>query len=232
MSVVGLGAIRFTEYDADLPVAVIVGVLGVFVLFVGVLAAQLTRARLERARMDAVTTAQLANAAAALGLGEPRLVGSRFVRWVCTGKLCDLDAELGASGRWGRVAVSLAVEGLLGDVRVTPRPTGRGVEDYYIGAAVDSGHARFDAHYCLYGSNACSGEALTEAAKTVPRTVLDFAADHFDPAYEVVLSANELVVQPVWEPMREPSDDLVVLWRYADRLVRDGLDRAVLRSKR
>lgn len=212
--------------------AVIVGVLGAFVIFAGIVAVQLTQARLERARMDAVTTALLADAAAALGLGEPRLVERRFVRWVCAGKLCDLDAELGASGRWARVSVSLAVEGLLGDVRVTPRPTGRGAEDFYIGAAVDSGHARFDAHYCLYGSESCSGVALAEAAKTVPRTVLDFAADHFDPAYNVMLSADELVVQPVWEPMREPSDDLVALWRYAERLVTDGLDRAVLRSKR
>lgn len=226
----GAGAIRITEYDADV-VVVIVGALVTLVLFLGVAIARLARARRKEARMNAVRARLLADAAAVLGLDEPRVVEGADARWVCAGKLCGLDAELGSSVALATISVALVVEGL-GDVQVTRRPTGRAAEDFYIGVAVDSGHPRFDAHHCLRaGSRACIGQALTDAAKTVPRTLLDFAADHFDRAYDITLSANKLVVQPVWEPMREPSDDLVALWRHAEGLVRDGLDRAVLRSK-
>jgi hypothetical protein len=212
--------------------SVVIGILGAVLLIVGVVTVQVAQDRRRRARADAISRDLLAQAAAALGLSEPKRVTSPMVRYTCDGKIGGLDAELGASGRWGRVAVALEVVGLPADVQVLPRPTGRGVEDYYLGVAVDAEFDRFDAHYCIYSSKACTGDALRAAAKTVPHTLLDFAASHFDRAYDIELSATQLVVRPVWEPMREPSSDLVALWRYAERFVRAGLEQQVLRPKR
>lgn len=202
----------------------------------GVVLIPVLRARREAARIEAASRAMLAEAAAALGLSKPIRVRSLFADFMCTGKMRDLEAQLAVSGIRGRASVSLVVEGLPSDVSVVPQLTGRAQEDFYLGIAVNSGYARFDAHYCLYGSNGCTGETLRAAALAVPHTLLDLLMDHFDASYSVTLSSSELVVRPNFDPARNPLEgppsDLIALWRFAEKLVGDGIARGVFQSAR
>jgi hypothetical protein len=208
--------------------AVLLAVLTMLAFCALVLVVPRVQDRRRLARIDAVSMRLLADAAAELGLGEPRLVDKPLARWACAGTMLGVDAELGLSGKRAQLRRSLGCDGLPSGVSVTPGPTGRGMEDYYIGAAAVSGNPQFDAHFCIYGSKECSGEALANAAKIVPAAILGFAVDHFDPTYELMLSRTELHVRRGSEVTA--PDDLVAMWRYVERLVADGLARGVLQK--
>lgn len=172
---------------------------------------------------------ELRKAAAVLGLSEPPSRGSTLLP-ARHGTMHGLEAELRLGGRgWHRISVRVKVQGLPSHVQVKPRPTGRDMEDFYLpGGAVDSGDAGFDAHHALYGAVSQTG--------SVGAPLLQFVARSFDPAFKLSLSATELGLVPGSEipstggfsmRWRCAADNLVALWRAAEKVVKDGIEQRI-----
>ncbi|MCX5744378.1 MAG: hypothetical protein NT062_17960 [Proteobacteria bacterium] len=182
----------------------------------------------------------LREAAARLGLGAPSLdpADGPTSLYVCRGTIDGFEVELGIGGRgWHEVRVRLVVVDLPRGIGIGPRPTGPGVEDYYLGVAVGAGEPPFDQHFAFFGSSGCVGEALRVAVATVPRRLVDFVAERFDPSFDLGLTASQLRLTP-GEPTllgtaagaprwRARCDDLVACWHHARRLVSSGLMQGV-----
>lgn len=200
-------------------------------------AAMLVRAeRRRRAQRRAVQTAlvdALRVAAAELGLAEP--IKRDPLTHAASGAFHGVRAELTVAGHgYHQVTVGVGASSLPGEITIGARPTGRGIEDFQLGVAGDSGTPRFDAHHALFGSK----DALKTHAAKVDVALLELVADHFDPAFHVVVTSTELRLGPgdptlPWlgsHSLRWPCgpDELVTLWRNAERIVKAGLDRRLL----
>ncbi|MFO0759320.1 MAG: hypothetical protein U0359_22700 [Byssovorax sp.] len=192
-------------------------------------------------RDDCVNGLRQASEALGLSPPTPSQDGALRPQYVCRGSIHGLPAELvigGSAWHSAVVIVHVVAAGLPSQLHICRRPAGRGVEDFSLGAAVNSGMAAFDRHYCLYGSSTCSGDALKREATRVPPTLLDFAASHFDPSANIVMSATELLLSPAgpslpWtreSSIRSPQfrEVLVALWHRAERLVKDGIEAGAL----
>lgn len=193
------------------------------------------RERAERERVEQETLLGLQQAAIDLELTLPERKDEGW--FVCRGELHGMRATMEIAGRgMHRVAVAVTVVGLPAEVMIGPRPRGRDQEMFALGGAIETGVAEFDRNFALFG-NGVAGDALVALAQQIPRELVELVAERFDPLSRVTLTATELVVNPGWptlawsgphSPRWHASQiNLVHMWRSAERLVKEGVERGV-----
>lgn len=213
----------------------VVGSICLAVLGVGVGLGRELRARTERDRINREMSLSLRQAAIELDLSPPEAAerGHSLSR----GTICGMPARLEIGGRgWHRVSVALTVLGLPEGVGIAPRPRGRDSEMFALGGAIEAGVAAFDQRYAIYNGGV-SREELVALSKQIPRELLRFMVECFDPLVYVRLRSKELSVDPggpmlPWSGPESPRWrashlDLVQRWRSVERIVKEGVERGL-----
>ncbi len=123
-------------------------------------------------------------------------------------------------GSWEfRVFVDVPVLRQLHGVGLCPALTGRGQEDYHLGAAALPGHEDFDGRCAITASSRCSGEQLQATARKVPRPLLQFYCDCLDECCTPYLDSSLLRLSAREEICEANATRL---WRYAEEIIAAG----------
>lgn len=216
----------------------VVGSICLALLGVGVGLGCEIRARTERDRINRAMSLSLRQAAIELDLTPPE--AAEHGHSLSRGSICGTPArlEIGGRGRH-RVSVALTVVGLPEGVGIAPRPRGRDSEMFALGGAIEAGVAAFDHQYAIYNGGV-SREDLVALSKQIPRDLLRFMVECFDPLVYVRLRSKELIVDPggpmlPWSGPESPrwrasQMDLAERWRSVKRLVKEGVERGLFRT--
>lgn len=193
------------------------------------------RERAERDRVEQEMLLGLQQAAIDLELTLPEAQHDGW--FVSRGTIGGMPARLEVGGRGlHRVSVALATVGLPAEVMIAPRPRGRDTEMFAHGGAIETGVVDFDRNFALFG-NGVTGDALVALSGQIPRELLQLVVERFDPLARFKLTSKELSVDPGWpnlawsgphSPRWHASQiNLVHMWRSAERLVKEGVERGL-----
>lgn len=182
------------------------------------------RDRAMRRRFGNHSLLALQRAAPELGLPLPHL--KQLDVFASIGKIEGWTAELQATV-WGQLQVTIACRpiGIPAHTTLGPCPP---QEVFDAGWAVATGVAEFDRNFAVLSS-----DTYHRVTPDIPAALAEFVAERFDPLHQLMVWDSGVLLR-----VPAPKDPnwvvaemhLVRIWRSAERLIKDAIERGVIRG--